>query len=95
MNMFMIILLFSGTGRCIDLKIPDFINRRRVELMTVVRIQAHAKQKEEYLPVQRKILRVIIKNLLTFIQTDKPLYKPGQTGEYHCNMNIQINHIQL
>ena len=70
---------FPGTDRCIDLDVPHFINRREAELNT--RVVAHFPGGDEVLPSQRRVLRVIIKNLLIFINTDRPVYKPGQNGK--------------
>lgn len=66
-------------GRCVDLAVPQFINRREAELNA--RVVAHLSGGDEVLPGQRRVLRVVIKNLLIFVRTDKPVYTPGQHGK--------------
>ena len=67
-----------GRGRCIDLEVPQFVNRREAEI--TARVGIHGNKDIENFPMERKTLKVLIKNSYLVISTDKPIYKPGQTG---------------
>ena len=60
------------------MEIPGSVTHRKIELSASVLINSPEGVKS--LPEETAILNVVKKNVLVFVQTDKPVYKPGQTG---------------
>ena len=73
-----------GVDRCIDLDIPAFINKAKAEITASVSLASASASENP--PIYRKEVSVVSDDyFLIFIQTDKPLYRPGQTGESGMN----------
>ena len=83
-------LSFAGSGRCFDFEVPKIPGPIKWAKLFAIG------SSEDYEFVGTSFIDLEQARLLTFIQTDKPVYKPGQTGkESFVNTNhcMQFNTI--
>ena len=69
------LLHLTGRGRCFGFRVPSGVVK---EALLAVRGEA-----SDYVFAANKTVGIKAESAITFIQTDKPIYKPGQTGMPH------------
>ena len=75
----------AGIDKCIDLQVPPFINKAKADI--TARVTLAGSSPSENPPEYHRQVMVASRDYMVIIQTDKPLYKPGQKGEcVHCYM---------
>ena len=70
--------LCAGEGRCIEFPVPEDMETSSVMLTVAA---SSLTSSVDYRFMDSVDVEIMQKGLLTFIQTDKPQYKPGQTGD--------------
>lgn len=68
--------LVTGKGRCFDFRVP-YISAGEAKLC----LNGTSVDSDDYVFSACKTVLIKQNSLMTFIQTDKPIYKPGQKGE--------------
>jgi hypothetical protein len=82
----------SGEGKCVEQNVPIRITGKRVQLYVKGEASDYVFENYEWVQVRTQ------NPSLTFVQTDKPMYKPGQLGKWlslwHCPQlhNSALNH---
>ena len=72
-------MMFSGEDGCFTWLLPDSLPTGQCELS----VQGSSNATEYKFGESREIT-VLDNHQITFIQTDRPFYRPGQLGRYTC-----------
>ena len=69
--------VISEHHECFTWTIPDFLTPGTCDLQV-----KGTDEIEEYIFTENKEIKVVDTHQITFIQTDKPMYKPGENGKF-------------